>query len=399
MKTIFDRTFSTPRNMGNIVLTVDPFTGRTNTYLPPVVRYPDGPLLAMRDFIASSQTQMLHGEMPVQMDADLATIKDVYNPGLAHYQNGYVMLVRYGNSFRGQEMYLATSDDGICWKHIPRPLRWPIPPKPRADSLKAANPELPAKQTWRKPMYYDPRITQMGDEYLVTLAVDYDTTPLANGDYYNICDNILYRTRDFKKVTLVGAMAGNTRNAILFPRKINGYYYNACRPNTFVRSGEATTGKSSVLFRSRDLLNWEPVHELFCCGHAWMIYGGPGFPPFETEKYWVMGAHGVETHGAHRVHYRAGICLLDKKTMKRASPVVPILDPEEPYELTGLVDNVVFPTGVLFSDGTGDGVKSRDTKVAIYYGGADHVIHAGLSTVGRLIDYALGNYNPYRQEA
>jgi len=127
-----------------------------------------------------------------------------------------------------------------------------------------------------------------------------------------------------------------------------------------------------------------------------MCYGGPVFPPFETEKYWVMGVHGVEVHGTHRVHYRGGICLIDKKTMKLVAPPAPILNPQEQHELDGLVDNVIFPSGVLFSDGRGDGVKKPDTRVAIYYGAADHTVGLALSTVERLVAVGLGNHAQFK---
>ena len=187
---------------------------------------------------------------------------------------------------------------------------------------------------------------------------------------------------------------GNARNGVLFPRRINGYYYCAGRPNNWDQSGHAA---HTVLFRSKDLRKWDEVHLLFSAGHAWICHGGPGFPPFETQDYWVLGAHGVEIHGGHRVHYRAALCLLDKKSLRLVAPPVPLLDPAEQFELDGTVDNVIFPSGVLFSDGRSDGVKKPETKAAIFYGGADRVIHVALSTVRRLIEAGLGKYNPFRQ--
>ena len=81
-------------------------------------------------------------------------------------------------------------------------------------------------------------------------------------------------------------------------------------------------------------------------------------------------------------------------TMELVGEPVPLLEPQEQYELTGTVDNVIFPTGLLFCDGSGCGIKSRDTRIALYYGAADRAIHVGLTTVGRLIDAALGKYQP-----
>ena len=392
MTTIFDTVLSSRKGLGDIGVVVDPFSGATSRFIPAVTRYPGGPVLTADGFLDDVQAQMVRKVIPAKIDPRLEILCDVLNPGAAHFQGKYLLAVRFANTRRFTDHYLAESTDGIHWTHHPRVLDLPdLPVRPRQDTLKAANPKLPKGQKWRPGAAYDARITQMGDEYLVTFAVDYDTLEPEGSPYFNICDNVLYRTRDFTTFEFISTFLGNTRNGVMFPRRIDGFYYCAGRPNCNDRS-------DTFLYRSRDLVRWEQVSKLFSTGHAWMCYGGPGFPPFETEKYWVMGVHGVETHGMHRVHYRAGVCLIDKVTMKLAAPPSPILDPKEQYELDGIVDNVIFPSGILFSDGRGDGIKAPDTRVAIYYGGADRVIGIGLSTVRRLVAAGLGTYNPFATE-
>lgn len=397
MNSIFETILHSDTSLSDIQASVDPFTGRTSTFLPVVTRLPGGPIIDVRRFLRNVQAQRLRCGTPRRLDPRLVSIEDVFNPGVAHFQGGHVMLVRFQNSTGFNDHYRADSTDGVQWEPVPQALDLPdLPPAPREDTLRRAHPELPKNQKWHVGVFYDPRITEFRNgEYLVTIAVDYDTLEPAGKPYINVCDNVLYRTRDFRKYEYVSTFAGDSRNGVIFPRKIDGYYWNAGRPNSYSRPGEPATGQDTVLFRSRDLVTWEKMSVLFSCGHRWMNYGGPGFPPFETEKYWVMGVHGVEVHGTHRVHYRAGVCLIDKSTMKLVGRPVPILDPRESFELTGLVDNVVFPTGLLFGDGHGWGVKASGTKIALYYGGADRVIHVGLTTVGRLVDAALGRYDPF----
>ncbi len=396
VQTIFDTVLSSRKGLGDIGVLVDPFTGKVNTCIPAAARYPGGPVLKAADFFDDAQRQMVRGQIEPKLDPRMAILCDVLNPGAAHYKGKYLLAARFANIRRFTDHFLAESEDGIHWTCNPRVLDLPdLPKAPKASSLRLANPNLPKDQLWRPGAMYDARITQMGDEYLIAMAVDYDTLEPEGKEFFNICDNVLFRTRDFKKFEFVSTFLGNTRNGVMFPRKIDGYYWCAARPNSFTQSGSALMGQSTFLFRSKDLVDWEEVSLLFTAGHGWLCHGGPGFPPFETEDYWVLGAHGVEIHGSHRVHYRGAVAVLDKKTMKLVAPPAPILDPSEQYELDGIVDNVTFPSGILFSDGRGDGVKAPDTRVAIYYGGADRVIGTAISTVERLVAAGLGTYNPF----
>jgi predicted GH43/DUF377 family glycosyl hydrolase len=399
MSTLFDTILHSGVSLGDIRVAVDPFTGRVSAFLPAVTRLPGGPLLTADRFFQDVQAQALRRRARPRLDRRLATLADTFNPGVAHFDGGYLMLVRFQNTMRFNSHFVAVSRDGIRWEPRPRVLDLPgLPRAPRADTLRLAHPRLPRGRRWRAGVAYDARITQMaGGDYLVTFAVDYDTLEPAGRPYVNICDNVLYRTRDFRRFTFVSAMAGNARNTVLFPRRIGGWFWAASRPNGHIRPGEAASGQETVLLRSRDLVKWEKASTLFHGGHGWMNYGGPGFPPFETAGYWVMGVHGVEVHGTHRVHYRAGVCLIDKRTMKLAGGPVPLIDPREPHELSGVVDNVVFPSGVLFGDGRGHGVKRADTKVAIFYGAADRAVGVALTTVERLTAAALGRHDPFAE--
>jgi predicted GH43/DUF377 family glycosyl hydrolase len=355
------------------------------------VRYPGGAVVTQATFVQDVTSGMLSGSVKGAIDPSLYNLQDVFNCGIAHYNGRYVMLVRYQNAARFNHIFLAWSDDGIRWESDPKLLELPnLPERPEAEGLKRSPWDLPADKPWHRGIFYDPRVTHMDDgSYLIAFAVDYDSVEPPGQPYAYVCDNVLYRTHDFQKFEFLTVLRGHTRNCVLFPRKIDGWYYAAGRPNDSKRV-------NTVLYRSRDLMKWEQHEDLFTGGHAWMIVAGPGFPPFEAEDYWVMGVHAVETHGTFQVVYRAGVCLLDKKTLKVVAGPVPILHPDQPYEKDGTVGAaVIFPTGTLFSDGNGQGVKSRDTKVAIYYGAADTNVGVGMTTVGKLIDTALGKYNPY----
>ncbi|MGI8905379.1 MAG: hypothetical protein ACR2IE_02685 [Candidatus Sumerlaeaceae bacterium] len=390
MTDIFSTILHSRTGMSDVQSAVDPFTGKNTIMLPPVVRHPANPVASRAGFFESVLEHKLAGTVPGGLAPQLRNLQDTFNCGVAHYDGRYVMLVRFQNQQRQNDIYLATSHDGVRWDHTPELLDLPnLPAAPDPGGLARSGWQLPEGKPWHKGQFYDPRITQMEDgSYLIALAVDYDTIEPPGQPYAYVCDNVLYRTRDFKSFEFLCTLQGHTRNCVLFPRKIDGWYYAAGRPN-------ASKRVNTVLFRSKDLKQWEQGDELFTGGHAWMIYAGPGFPPFETEDYWVLGVHAVETHGTFQIVYRAAVCLLDKKSMKLVAGPVPILHPDKPYETDGTIGAaVIFPTGVLFSDGNGSGVKTRDTKVAIYYGAADSFVGVGMTTVGRLIDTALGKYDP-----
>jgi beta-1,2-mannobiose phosphorylase / 1,2-beta-oligomannan phosphorylase len=104
--------------------------------------------------------------------------------------------------------------------------------------------------------------------------------------------------------------------------------------------------------------------------------GGP--PPVRIRQGWLLFYHGIRPltlpsgEVAKRGEYCAGIALLDRDRpwhVLYRSPT-PCLAPEGPDELTGIVDHVVFPTGV-------DARFDLDPgRIDVYYGMADKRIGA-----------------------
>ena len=91
---------------------------------------------------------------------------------------------------------------------------------------------------------------------------------------------------------------------------------------------------------------------------------GPGAPPIKTDQGWLSIYHGVFQTMDGSV-YRLGVALHDLSDPAKVIGVGDswILQPEDPWEITGYVHNVVFTCGaVLESDGT----------VKIYWGGRRH---------------------------
>jgi predicted GH43/DUF377 family glycosyl hydrolase len=93
---------------------------------------------------------------------------------------------------------------------------------------------------------------------------------------------------------------------------------------------------------------------------------GTGAPPVRLDYGWVLLYHAVAAPQGHP-RYCMGAAVLDGERPSRVlyRTPRPILEPHEPYERHGLVNEVVFPSA---TDVRADGALD------VYYGAADHVI-------------------------
>lgn len=105
---------------------------------------------------------------------------------------------------------------------------------------------------------------------------------------------------------------------------------------------------------------------------------GGGCPPIETKDGWILIYHGVENSFDGNKIYRVGAALLDPndptKIIGRLNH--PLFSPEEPWEKTGNVANVVFPTGAII----------QNKRLYIYYGAADSLIAAKSMDLAELLE-------------
>ena len=105
---------------------------------------------------------------------------------------------------------------------------------------------------------------------------------------------------------------------------------------------------------------------------------GGGTPPILTRHGWLIIYHGVselaETNNdKHKLCYSAGVMVLSKKHPHKIlyRSVKPVLTPELIQERIGMIDNVVFPTGIDRRDDLG-----QPDRFDVYYGMADNRIGA-----------------------
>lgn len=200
----------------------------------------------------------------------------------------------------------------------------------------------------------DPRITPIVDRFFITyVAVSRHGAATA-----------LASTRDFRTFERHGIIfCPENKDVVLFPEPIGGRHYALHRPTP----AHEFSRPEMWLASSPDLLHWGG-HVPFLGATAEWDAGrvGGGTPPIRTPRGWLEIYHGNDRRegepgiGA----YCGGTLLLDLEDPRRILRVKGrILVPEEDYERTGFVPDVVFPTGVV----------PQGETMLIYYGAADTV--------------------------
>jgi len=108
---------------------------------------------------------------------------------------------------------------------------------------------------------------------------------------------------------------------------------------------------------------------------------GPGATPVKTRWGWLHIYHGVFSTMDGSI-YRLGVALHDLKDPAKLLGVADdwILQPEDAWEVTGYVHNVVFTCGA---------VPEEDGTLKLYWGGADSVMCVGTAKLEELVELCL----------
>jgi len=287
------------------------------------------------------------------------TVETVHNAGVVKYDDRYLMLfrshLRNGRSIIG----IAESDDGFHFTVRPQPFLLPV-----TNGAEAPYEEFGVE---------DPRITFVDGAYLITYSA-YSRYGVRIG---------LARTVDFQDVERLGFITqADYRNVVLFPQKFRGRYLRLDRPHSQMLPW------SIWISYSPDLRHWGDSRVVIKpLPYHWdEMKVGPGAPPFKTAKGWLHIFHGVfETMDG--AVYRLGVALHDSDDPARVLGVADewILQPEDPWEVSGYVHNVVFTCGAIPED---------DGTVKIYWGGADTVMCVGTALVEELTELCLKKPRP-----
>ncbi len=272
----------------------------------------------------------------------------ICNSAVVPFKGEFAGIFRIERNDRVMKIHRGFSKDGINWDIDPTPI----------DDITERG--------------YDPRVVKIDDTYYIIFC------NCQNGPTIGLA-----KTKDFEKFEFIGnAFLPFNRNGVLFPKKINGNFALLSRPSD---NGMTPFG-DIYLSESPDLVFWgKHKHVMSPEMFGWEeVKIGAGPMPIETSEGWLLIYHGV-LRSCNGFVYSAGAAILDKdepwKVKYRAKPY--IITPEEPYELMGNVQNVVFPCACLCDADTG--------RLTIYYGAADTVVGMAHTTVDRLIDFVKEN--------
>ncbi len=261
---------------------------------------------------------------------------------------------------------------------------------------RAEKPLLIPEHAYESQGMEDPRIVKIEDTYYLTYT-GYDRTN-ALGAYATSKDLVTFTKhgvitpqftyRDFKKLIdccpdlnpkylfhykmlkehglgeeIADKLLAWDKNLMFFPKKINGKFALLHRIHPGIQivffDDPAEVDRKFwehylTDLRSHIVMDPSLLHE---SSHI-----GGGAPPIETEDGWLLIYHSAEDT-PHGFVYHACAALLDLKDPSKLIARLdhPLISPQEPYEKTGYVKNIVFPSGaVVFDD-----------DLYIYYGAAD----------------------------
>ncbi len=286
-------------------------------------------------------------------------VETVHNAAVTKYQGRYVMLfrchLRNGRSVIGS----AWSDDGYQFRVEPSPFMVPA-----VEGVFARHEEYGIE---------DPRICSFGDKHYITYSA-YSRFGVRIG---------LARTLDFTTIERVSLISEpDMRNIVIFPETFDGRYARLDRPHSDIKPW------SIWLSWSPDLVHWgdsEPVIDPVAY-HWDEMKIGPGATPIRTPAGWLNIFHGVFPTMDGAV-YRLGVALHDLSNPATVLGVADewILSPEDPWELTGYVHNVVFTCGAIAED---------DGTLKIYWGGADSVLCVGTAKIADLVELCRDRSRP-----
>lgn len=315
-----------------------------------------------------------HKKNPILLpnDSNWWESKAVFNCAVLRDDNRIHMLYRAVGEY---EKYIsrigyASSSDGFCF-------------------TRRREIALAPSEEYEKYGIEDPRLVKIDQEiYLsyVVLSTYVSQRPSAS--------TALATTNDFSNYTRLGIITSkgsDNKDVVLFPENVyqqlsdgtgNLKYLFLHRPSTWVGSKYGVDRPSIWIGEGASLTNFEKHTLLIKPEQQWeMLKVGAGPPPIKTKEGWLLIYHGVD-----RDHvYAAGAALLDLNdpTKVIARTKKPVLEPNEPYEKNGDVNNVVFPTAAYVMDG----------KLFVYYGAADKVCCLATIDLENFLDHVLKDYH------
>jgi beta-1,2-mannobiose phosphorylase / 1,2-beta-oligomannan phosphorylase len=294
--------------------------------------------------------------------------KAVFNCATSYDGDNVHMLYRAVGEYENyiSRIGYASSKDGFCFTRRNEIAMFPI-------------------EEYEKYGIEDPRLVEIDHQVYISYVIlsgYVRDSPQASTALATTTDYI-----DYTRLGIITSKGSDNKDVVLFPEKINQRlsgreekitYFFLHRPSSWIGTSYGVDRPSIWLGEGNSLTSFEKHTLLLKPEQKWeSLKVGAGTPPLKTKHGWLVIYHGV----SNKRVYSAGAAILDLrdpgKVLGRTKK--PILEPEEPYERYGDVNNVVFPTGACVIDG----------KLFVYYGGADKVCCLATVDLDDLLDYIL----------
>lgn len=297
----------------------------------PVWRYKDNPII---------------GRNPIK------EVARIFNSAVISYDDAFIGVFRAEQTNGIPYIYFGRSRDGIHWEFDEEKI---------AFTDEQGQPFMPVYA-------YDPRMVKVEDTYYIMWCQDFYGASIG-----------MAKTKDFKHfVRVENPFLPFNRNAVLFPRKINGNFMLLSRPSD---SGHTPFG-DIFLSESPDMVYWGKHRHVMGKSSEWWesVKIGGGAAPIETSEGWLLFYHGVTGTCNGYVYSIGGAILdIDQPSIVKYRCENFLLTPEEWYEERGFVPNVTFPCATLHDAKTG--------RIAIYYGAADTYVGLAFTTADAIVEY------------
>ena len=299
-----------------------------------------------------------YSQNPIIKRNPVEGVARIFNSAVIPYKGEFIGVFRAEQVDGIPHIYLGRSKDAINWNFEKEKIKF----------VNEAGEEF-------MPIYaYDPRLVEVEGVYYLMWCQDFYGASIG-----------MAKTTDFETFTRIdNPFLPYNRNAVLFPRKINGNFALLSRPSD---SGHTPFG-DIFISESPDLVYWGKHRHVMGKGKEWWqsVKIGGGAAPIETSEGWLLFYHGV-TGTCNGLVYSIGGAILDidNPSIVKYRCENFLLTPEEWYEERGFVANVCFPCATIHDSETG--------KIALYYGAADSYVALAFTELDEIVDYIKANGN------
>jgi len=296
-------------------------------------------------------------------------INAVFNAGAIRWKDSYVLVARVEGLDRKSFFAVAESPNGVdnfrFWDY---PITMPETGEPDTNM-------------------YDMRLTQHEDGWIYGIFCAERKDPsAAPGDQSSaIAQCGIARTKDLEKWERLADLrtpSPQQRNVVLHPEFVNGKYAFYTRPQDgFINAGSGGgIGFGLTASIEQAVIDEETIIDPRVYHTVNEAKNGLGPAPLRTSAGWLHLAHGVRNTAAG-LRYTLYLFMTDLQDLTKViyKPGGYFLAPEG-KERTGDVSNVVFSNGWI---------ADEDGTVFIYYASSDTRMHVAVSSIDRLVDYAI----------